>query len=117
MGIGLHAGPAIVGEMGYGRAISLTAIGDTVNVASRLEALTKELGGQLVVSAHWPSAPGRPRRFARPRSRSAAGGARSASAGRERAQPAAPAPPPQVVTWPGWTAILRRGRRALGAAP
>jgi adenylate cyclase len=36
--------------MGYGRATSLTAIGDTVNVASRLEALTKELGAQLVVS-------------------------------------------------------------------
>jgi adenylate cyclase len=50
MGIGLHLGPAIVGEMGYGRAVSLTAIGDTVNVASRLEALTKELGAQLVVS-------------------------------------------------------------------
>ena len=50
MGIGLHLGHAIVGEMGYGRAVSLTAIGDTVNVASRLEALTKELGCQLVVS-------------------------------------------------------------------
>ena len=50
MGIGLHLGPAIIGEMGWGRAASLTAIGDTVNVASRLEALTKELGVQLVVS-------------------------------------------------------------------
>jgi adenylate cyclase len=50
MGIGLHLGHAIVGEMGYGRAVSLTAIGDTVNVASRLEALTKELGCQLIVS-------------------------------------------------------------------
>ena len=34
MGIGLHLGPAIVGEMGYGRAVNLTAIGDTVNTAS-----------------------------------------------------------------------------------
>jgi adenylate cyclase len=50
MGIGLHLGHAIVGEMGYGRTVALTAIGDTVNVASRLEALTKELGCQLVVS-------------------------------------------------------------------
>lgn len=49
-GIGLHAGPAIVGELGYGRSAHLTAIGDTVNVASRLEALTKELGVELVVS-------------------------------------------------------------------
>ena len=33
IGIGLHAGPTIVGEMGYERATSLTAIGDTVNIA------------------------------------------------------------------------------------
>jgi adenylate cyclase len=51
IGIGLHAGPVILGEMGYRRATSLTAIGDPVNVASRLEALTKELDAQLVVSA------------------------------------------------------------------
>ncbi len=51
MGIGLHVGPVILGEMGFGRATALTAIGDTVNVASRLEALTKEVGVQLVVSA------------------------------------------------------------------
>ena len=50
IGIGLHAGPAIVGEMGYERAASLTAIGDTVNTASRLEALTKEFKVELVVS-------------------------------------------------------------------
>jgi adenylate cyclase len=51
IGIGIHAGPVIVGEMGYGRATSLTAIGDAVNTASRLEALTKELDVQLVFSA------------------------------------------------------------------
>ncbi|MDX6750000.1 adenylate/guanylate cyclase domain-containing protein [Geminicoccaceae bacterium 1502E] len=48
--IGIHLGPVIVGEMGWGRATALTAIGDTVNVAARLEALCKELGAQLVVS-------------------------------------------------------------------
>jgi adenylate cyclase len=36
--------------MGYGSAVSLTAIGDTVNVASRLQDLTKEYGCQLVIS-------------------------------------------------------------------
>lgn len=51
MGIGLHLGPAIVGEMGYGAATSLTAIGDAVNVASRLEATSKELAAEVVVSA------------------------------------------------------------------
>lgn len=50
IGIGLHLGPAIIGEMGYGRTVSLTAIGDTVNIASRLEPMTKELAAQLVVS-------------------------------------------------------------------
>ena len=50
IGIGLHAGPSIVGEMGYARATQLTAIGDTVNIASRLESLTKEFGVELVVS-------------------------------------------------------------------
>lgn len=52
IGIGIHAGPAIVGEMGYGPAISVTAIGDTVNTSSRLEAKTKDFGAQLIVSKH-----------------------------------------------------------------
>jgi adenylate cyclase len=50
IGIGVHTGPAVVGRMGYGSAIHLTAVGDTVHVASRLEELTKEYGVPLVVS-------------------------------------------------------------------
>ena len=50
IGIGLHRGNAIVGNMGYGDAMAVTAIGDTVNVASRLEGACKTLGVQLVVS-------------------------------------------------------------------
>ena len=50
IGIGLHVGPAIVGEMGWGDAKALTAIGDAVNTASRLETLTKEFDCQLVLS-------------------------------------------------------------------
>lgn len=50
IGIGIHAGPAIVGEMGYGEAASITVIGDTVNTASRLESLTKDFNCELVVS-------------------------------------------------------------------
>jgi adenylate cyclase len=49
--IGLHVGPVIIGEMGYGRTTALTAIGDAVNVASRLETLAKDRNVQLVVSA------------------------------------------------------------------
>jgi len=48
--IGIHSGPAIVGAMGYGNVKNLTAIGDTVNVASRLETVAKELDSTLVVS-------------------------------------------------------------------
>ncbi len=50
IGIGLHAGRTIVGEMGYGKTVTVTAIGDAVNTASRLEAETKPHGVQLVVS-------------------------------------------------------------------
>ncbi|QRM56792.1 2Fe-2S iron-sulfur cluster binding domain-containing protein [Sinorhizobium sp. BG8] len=48
--IGIHAGPSIVGVMGYGAAKNLTAIGDTVNVASRLESVAKEYDSAIVVS-------------------------------------------------------------------
>jgi adenylate cyclase len=50
IGIGIHTGPAIVGRMGYGDSAQLTAIGDTVNVAARLEQLTKEYACVLVMS-------------------------------------------------------------------
>jgi len=50
IGIGIHVGPVIIGEMGYGRASGVTAIGDAVNTASRLETLTKQFACQLVVS-------------------------------------------------------------------
>ena len=50
MGIGIHVGASVVGEMGYRDAVSITAIGDAVNTASRLESATKEFGCQLVVS-------------------------------------------------------------------
>ena len=66
LGIGIHVGPAVVGEMGYGGTRYLTAVGDTVHVASRLEALTKEYECELVVSEQvmdraGVSAPGYPR--------------------------------------------------------
>ena len=37
MGIGLHTGPAIVGSFGSRQRLDFTALGDTVNLASRLE--------------------------------------------------------------------------------
>ncbi len=50
IGIGIHVGPAVVGRMGYGAGVYLTAVGDTVNLASRLEQLTKEYDCELVIS-------------------------------------------------------------------
>lgn len=50
MGIGIHCGHVIVGDLGYKRAKHLTAIGDAVNIAARLEEATKTLQTQLVVS-------------------------------------------------------------------
>jgi adenylate cyclase len=50
IGIGIHFGLAIVGEMGFPPALSLTVIGDTVNTASRLETATKEENCQLLIS-------------------------------------------------------------------
>lgn len=50
IGIGIHAGPLVVGRIGHGEAIDMTVIGRTVNAASRLEALTKERGCQIIMS-------------------------------------------------------------------
>jgi len=117
IGIGLHAGAVILGEMGYRRATSLTAIGDPVNVASRLEALTKELGAQLVVSAALAERAGvdlarfemreieiRGRR--RPLRIRVVEDARILPVGGAAAVPAAPP----------WARLIRRGRRALRPA-
>ena len=49
--IGVHAGPAIVGNFGGSRFFDYTAYGDTINVAARLEAANKQLGTRICVSA------------------------------------------------------------------
>src|SRR5262249_42156655 len=49
-GIGIHAGEVIVGDIGFRGHTVFTAVGDAVNVASRLQDLTKELDCKVVVS-------------------------------------------------------------------
>ncbi|MGE0744209.1 MAG: adenylate/guanylate cyclase domain-containing protein [Rhodospirillales bacterium] len=63
IGVGLHCGPAVIGDVGSDHGLSFTVIGDTVNTASRLQSLTRTFGTPLVVSdalvaALRPQAPG-----------------------------------------------------------
>jgi adenylate cyclase len=49
-GIGIHYGPVLMGNIGGRAQLQLSVVGDTVNVASRLEAMTREADALLIVS-------------------------------------------------------------------
>jgi adenylate cyclase len=59
MGVGINSGPAVLGDIGTDHSMSFTVIGHTVNVASRLQSLTRDLQTSILISDSTAQAVGR----------------------------------------------------------
>ena len=56
MGVGVHYGQAVLGDIGSARSMAFATVGDTINVASRLQSLTRDLDAVLVASGEFLAA-------------------------------------------------------------
>lgn len=63
VGVGLHHGRAILGTVGTADRLETTAIGDVVNIAARVEAMTRDLGSSVLCSETVAQAVSQPMRF------------------------------------------------------
>jgi adenylate cyclase len=59
VGIGLHTGPLIAGNIGSDRKMEYTVVGDTVNVANRVESLNKKMKTNVLITQECYDATGR----------------------------------------------------------
>ncbi len=59
-GIGVHCGRAVVGEIGFGGHVTFTALGEPVHVAARLQAMTRQLGCDALISEEVMQVAGQP---------------------------------------------------------
>jgi adenylate cyclase len=53
IGVGLHYGQVVLGDIGSERSMAFATVGDTINVTSRLQSLTRDLGATIVASGPW----------------------------------------------------------------
>ncbi|TRY31431.1 adenylate/guanylate cyclase domain-containing protein [Aliiglaciecola sp. M165] len=63
IGVGVHFGPVIIGTVGSDDRMDTTVIGDSVNIAYRIESLAPKLGADIIVSAQTLDTVGDPEKY------------------------------------------------------
>jgi hypothetical protein len=117
VGVGIHTGPVMMFQLSVGGAGDLTAVGDTVNVASRLEAMSKELRWPIVASLRTIALAGAKSRCAERRRLVLPGRGGPIIVGRlEDAAAGASGPATALALSPGTRAVLEESARSTADA-